>query len=103
VEGKSKNGVILSRYINKVAIVSAVSFCFSLFLTPLSIAEFSGIGRAISPGRAKLVLCARTAHQDGLVGNSGEFRHPERFSRGNRIRTAFSGDSFGLLQKSHSP
>jgi hypothetical protein len=78
-------------------------FVFSFILIPLSIAEFSAIGRAISPGMAKLGLCARTAHQDGLVGNSGEFRYPERFSRGNRIRTAFSGDSFGLLQKSHSP
>jgi len=62
---------------------------FSCFKTSLSIAEFTGIGRVISPGKAKLALCARTAHQGGLVGNSGEFRHPERFSRGNRIRMAF--------------
>ena len=67
---------------------------FSCFQTPLSIAEFAAIGRAISPGKAKLVLCAWTAHQDGLVGNSGEFRHAERFSRGNRIRTAFFGYFF---------
>jgi len=69
-------------------------FVFSCFLTPLSIAEFTGIGRAISPGKAKLALCARMAHQGGLVGNSGKFRHPKRFSRGNRIRTAFFGYFF---------
>jgi len=56
-------------------------FVFLLLVTPLLIAEFTGIGRAISPWKAKLVLCARrTAHQDGLVGNSGEFRRPELFS-----------------------
>jgi hypothetical protein len=43
-------------------------------------AEFIAVGRANSPWTANLVLCARMAHQDGLVGNSGEFRHPERFS-----------------------
>ena len=76
-------------------VLSVLLVFFSLvYLTPLSIAEFTGIGRAISPGKAKLGLCARTAHQDGLVGNSGEFRYPERFSRGNRIRTAFFGYFF---------
>ena len=67
-----------------------IGFCFSLvYLTPLSIAEFTGIGRAISPGKAKLVLCARTAHQDGLVGNSGEFRYPERFFSGQSNKDGF--------------
>jgi len=63
--------------ISQIVLSVFLVFCFSLvYLTPLSIAEFAGIGRAISPGKAKLVLCARTAHQDGLVGNSGKFRHP---------------------------
>jgi len=53
-----------------------------LFVTPLSIAEFTGIGRVNSPGKANLALCARTAHQGGLVGNTGEFRHPECFISG---------------------
>jgi hypothetical protein len=55
-------------------------FVFFSFLLPLSIAEFTGIGRANSPWMANLALCARMAHQGGLVGNSDEFRHPERFS-----------------------
>jgi len=74
--------------------LSFILLVFFLFIPPLSIAEFTGIGRAISPGKAKLVLCAWTAHQDGLVGNADEFRHPERFSRGNRLRTAFFGYFF---------
>jgi hypothetical protein len=43
------------------------------------------------------------AHLDGLVGSSGKFRHPDSFSRGKQGGTAFSGYSFGLLQKSNSP
>jgi len=39
---------------------------------------------------ANLALCARTAHQGVLVGNSEEFRYP----KGKRIRAAFSGYSF---------
>ena len=66
--------------ISQIVLFVILVFCFSLvYLTPLSIAEFAGIVRAISPGKAKLVLCARTAHQDGLVGNSGEFRYPAFF------------------------
>ena len=42
--------------------------CF--FILPFSFAECLGIGRANSPGKANLVLCARTAHQDVLVGNT---------------------------------
>ena len=68
---------------------SVFRFCFFLFLVPLSFAEFVGIGRANSPWMANLVLCARTAHQDVLVGNTNEFRHPERFSRGKRSGRPF--------------
>ena len=90
VERKVKNSMTLYCDISQIVLFVLLVFCFSLvYLTPLSIAEFAGIGRAISPGKAKLVLCARMAHQDGLVGNSGEFRHPERFSRGNQSRMAF--------------
>ena len=38
---------------------------------------------------ANLALCARTAHQGGLVGNTTEFSYPERFSRGKRIGRPF--------------
>ena len=69
--------------------LSFILLVFFLFAPPLSIAEFTGIGRAISPGKAKLVLCAWTAHQDGLVGNGDEFRHPERFHRGKQGGMAF--------------
>jgi len=48
---------------------------------------------------ANLALCARMAHQGGLVGNIREFRNPQ----GKRIWAAFSGNSFGLQQKSYSP
>ena len=41
-----------------------------VFNPPFSFAEFSAIGRANSPWTANLALCARTAHQGGLVGNS---------------------------------
>jgi hypothetical protein len=40
--------------------------------------EFSGIGRVNSPGMANLALCARTAHQGGLVGNTREFSKRKR-------------------------
>ncbi len=70
---------------------------------PLSLAEFFSVGRTNSPRMANLVLCARTAHQDGFVGNAGKFRHPECFFSGQVEWAAFSGYSFGLLQKSGSP
>ena len=47
------------------------------------------IGRTNPPGMADLVLYARTAHQDGPVGNSPEFRHPDCFYRGKRCGAAF--------------
>jgi len=50
------------------------------FFSPFLFAKFITVGRANSPWTANLVLCARMAHQDRLVGNSDEFRHPERFS-----------------------
>jgi hypothetical protein len=56
---------------------------------PFLFAEFSVAGRANSPGKANLVLCARMAHQDGLVGSCGKFRHPECFSRGKQDGIAF--------------
>ena len=52
------------------------SFVLFLFNFRLSIAEVGGIGRANSPRTANLALCARTAHQGGLVGNTPSFRHP---------------------------
>jgi len=55
--------------------------CFCFFV-PFLFAEFFAVGRVNSPGKANLVLCARTAHPDGLVGNSDEFRHLERFLSG---------------------
>ena len=71
--------------------------CFLFVLNPpLSFAEFSDIGRVNFPWTENLALCARTAHQGVLVGNSKELRHPECFSRGKRIRAVFSGYSFGL-------
>ena len=66
-------------YISQIVLSVLLVFFSLVYLTPLSIAEFAGIVRAISPGKAKLVLCARTAHQDRLVGNSGEFRYPAIF------------------------
>jgi hypothetical protein len=55
-------------------------FFFLVFYSPFLFAEFIAVGRANSPWTANLALCARMAHQGGLVGNSDEFRHPERFS-----------------------
>jgi len=72
--------------------VSKKSLFILGFQLPLLFAEFSGIGRVNLPWTANLVLCARTAHQDGLVGNTEEFRHP----KGKQTRAAFSGYSFGL-------
>ena len=49
---------------------------------------------------ANLALCARTAHQGGLVGNTREFRHPECFFRGKRIRRhSFGYFSFAVERK----
>jgi hypothetical protein len=61
-------------------------------------AEFLAVGRANSPGKANLALCARTAHQGGLVGNSQKFRHPQ----GKRIGAAFLV-TFLAAEKSNSP
>jgi hypothetical protein len=73
---------------------------FFLFYPPLSFAEFCGIGRVNSPGMANLALCARTAHQGGLVGNTRELRHPECFFRGKRIRRhSFGYFSFAVERK----
>jgi len=43
-------------------------------------AESITVGRANSSWTVNSALCARMAHQGGLVGNSDGFRHPERFS-----------------------
>ena len=48
---------------------------------------------------ANLVLCARTAHQDGFVDNTGKFRNPECFSRGKRCGAAFSGYLLGCSKR----
>jgi hypothetical protein len=69
-----------------------VSTGFALTLLtffPFLFAEFLTVGRVNSPGKANLGLCARMAHQAGLVGNSEEFRHPEHFSRGKQSGMAF--------------
>jgi hypothetical protein len=64
--------------------------CFAFrFFVPFLFAEFISVGRVNSPWTANLALCARMAHQSGLVGNSDEFRHPERFSRGKQGGMAF--------------
>ena len=44
---------------------------------------------------ANLALCARMAHQGGLVGNAGEFRNPQ----GKRCGRPFSGYSFVAVDK----
>jgi hypothetical protein len=59
------------------------------FFSPFLFAELRTVGRANSPPMANLALCARMAHQGGLVGNSVQFRHPERFSRGKQCGMAF--------------
>ena len=87
-EGQKRYDLMLLYLPDGIVCVFSVLF-FSCFYTPLSIAEFAGIARVISPGKAKLVLCARTAHQDGLVGNSGEFRYPERFFSGQSDKDGF--------------
>ena len=87
---KVKNGEVFL----KLVFCLCFSVLFFRVLIPLSIAESDFVGRVNSPGKAR---------QGGLVGNNDRFRHPERFFRDNRIRTAFSGYSFGLLQKSTSP
>ena len=96
---KVKNGEVFL----KLVFCLCFSVLFFRVLIPLSIAESDFVGRVNSPGKANLALRAGTARQGGLVGNNDRFRHPERFFRDNRIRTAFSGYSFGLLQKSTSP
>ena len=79
-----------------------LDFVFSFEFVPSSFAELRAIGRANPPGKADLALCARMAHQSGRVGNSPEFRHPERFSRGKRCGAAFLV-TFLAAEKSNSP
>ena len=69
------------------------------FVIPLLFAECLGVGRANSPGKANLVLCAWMAHKGGLVGNAQVFRYPERSSRGKRDGMAFFWSLFLLLLK----
>ena len=79
-----------------------VVFVLGFVFAPSSFAEFWAIDRANPPGKADLVLCARTAHQDGRVGNSPEFRQPECFFRGKRCGAAFLV-TFLAVEKSNSP
>jgi len=68
-------------------------FGFSFDLSPSpSFAEFGCIGSANTIVSGLLVLCARTAHQDGRVGNAAKFRHPQ----GKRCWEAFFGYFLGL-------